>query len=462
MRRFSIISGIMFLCAPALAQDYLYQGFAASRAMNTMMAANLERQLEAGQEFGTQKSTAALAILVYRPSLVARKKNLAQFVEKTRAIDSAGAAQLQQMFAQGDMIEQIGKGLAPYGLRTDNVADAYAAWWVNAWQAWAGVTDNGTREQAQAVKQQAARALSATPVFASATDPQKQEMAEALLIQAAMIGAVAEQLKTNPAVKPQIKSAMTHAAKAMGLDFSKMKLTGAGFVPIDALVGSAKSSIVQQKRGTAPVQANRPAPPSTLPANIDSLRFFYFAGGPGGVDPRPVILFKNGVLCDCIEYAFGAADPLVFRGQHPADFGKWRRNAKGEFEVMWDDSRSWSGLTNTTAKPLPTNWRAKGYFSRTSSVGMMGAENATFTSSTSSLSFALDGRFSEGNSISSTGNSGGASVVAGGTAGPRGGRYEVRGYSLILSYNDGRKKQLTAVWESDPDVVWLNGRGYIR
>jgi hypothetical protein len=167
--------------------------------------------------------------LGYTPSLERRRTNLARFVTKLRAGDPKGAAELEQEIASTDIIEAIGAGLVRYGLRVDDVADAYAVWWVAAWQGRAGDTSDPSREQLSAVRAQAARAVSTTPTYASANEATRQELAESLLIQAALIGNATEQIKTNPASKPQLRHAMDQAGRSMGLDFASMRLTATGF-----------------------------------------------------------------------------------------------------------------------------------------------------------------------------------------------------------------------------------------
>ncbi len=178
-----------------------------------------------------------LRALRYTPSKTRRTANLAGFVEKTRAADPAGAAQLQQLFASGDIIDKIGGALAQQGMRVDNVADAYAVWWINAWQATRGHNNTTSRATNDAVRDQAARALSASPQFVGASDAAKQELAESLLIQAAMIDASVEQSKGKSAQMRQIGAAVNQGAKRMGLDLTTMELTEQGFVP--ATTGSS-------------------------------------------------------------------------------------------------------------------------------------------------------------------------------------------------------------------------------
>ena len=114
-------------------------------------------------------------------------------------------------------------------MRVDDLADAYTVWWINAWQATRGRNDETPPRTNDAVRDQAARALSAT--MARADDASKQEFAESLLIQAAMIDTAVEQSKGNSAQMRQLVAAVNQGAKRMGVDLSTMVLTEAGFVP---------------------------------------------------------------------------------------------------------------------------------------------------------------------------------------------------------------------------------------
>ena len=171
--------------------------------------------------------------LNFRPSETVRRNNLKQFAQKTRAVDPAGADQMEQLFASTDIIVAIGNAMAPYGLRTDNVADAYAVYWTNAWMGARGRNDSLSKSQLAVVRNQAANALLASPEFTSTSDPQKQEMAEALLIQAALIDTSIESAKSDPAFMSKLKVAIAQGAEGMGLDLDAMDLTANGFVPIN-------------------------------------------------------------------------------------------------------------------------------------------------------------------------------------------------------------------------------------
>lgn len=180
----------------------------------------------------TAAAPADTASLSYRPDLTRRRANLAQFVAKSRAADPAGAASLEAMFAQADIIALCGQELRKHGLRVDNLADAYTVWWITAWQATRGRNDDVSPATIKAVRAQAAWTLGAKAVLAGAGDPVKQELTESLLIQTLLIDAAVDQAKTDPAQMRKVGAAVNQGAKGMGLDLTRLNLTERGFAPL--------------------------------------------------------------------------------------------------------------------------------------------------------------------------------------------------------------------------------------
>ncbi|MET3725844.1 hypothetical protein ABIC35_003780 [Sphingomonas trueperi] len=187
--------------------------------------------------------------LRYVPSKTRRSANLTAFVKKTRAADPQGAADLESVFAEDDFIERIRALVAPHGLQIENVADAYTLWWLTAWHAARGNNDTPPPEILAAVKAQAARAVLATGEIATASDAQKQELAEALWIQSALIDVAVEQAKQDPARLRQIGDAVRKGAKGMGLNLDAIDLTSQGFVPVG--VGQNDVPATTPKPGSA-------------------------------------------------------------------------------------------------------------------------------------------------------------------------------------------------------------------
>jgi hypothetical protein len=178
-----------------------------------------------------ESRTLDAASFIFQPSIQLRRTNLASFVAKSRKTDPQGAAAMEQLFASVDIMSQIDEKMREtYGMRANNVADAYAVWWSSAWMGAQGRSDDPTPKQMAMVKQQAIDALAATPAFAGASDAAKQELAEALLVQAALIGAAVETYGNDPATLAKVRTAIAEGAKAAGVDLNAMKLTDAGFV----------------------------------------------------------------------------------------------------------------------------------------------------------------------------------------------------------------------------------------
>jgi hypothetical protein len=207
----------------------------------------------------------------FMPSLARRKSNLTSFMNKSRKVDPAGAAKMEALFARADPIEGLRGPLATYGLRIDNVADAYATYWMQAWQAANGDTSDPSRATAQAVRTQSLRALSSTPEFSGASDATKQEFAEALLIQASMISASVDTYKNDPNMMRQLGAAVRKGAKASGLDLDAMTLTDEGFVPTrktgaaDPAPGTPEQALAANT-APVPVAENDTSPPYLLMA----------------------------------------------------------------------------------------------------------------------------------------------------------------------------------------------------
>jgi hypothetical protein len=160
MRR-TLLTITLTLLIPQAAQAQLFQPVFIPNSMSGQMnqlitLQTLQRQNDAKPT--PPKAEPTPGGLDFRQTPERTRANLAQFVAKSRTVDPQGAAAMQQLFASTDIIAAMGQELAKYGLRTDNVADCYAVWWVSAWQAANGDTSDITRPTAQATKAQAARA----------------------------------------------------------------------------------------------------------------------------------------------------------------------------------------------------------------------------------------------------------------------------------------------------------------
>jgi hypothetical protein len=167
--------------------------------------------------------------LVFKSSATVRQANFKRFVENIRQNDPAGAVQVKQIFDSTDVINQIGQKMATVGLKSNNLADAYAVYWTNAWLGAHGRSDNLPKAQMMAVRNQVAEVLLKVPQLSAATDPQKQEIAETLLVQALLISISTDGSKSAPALSAQVQKVIAQGAKSFGLDLYQMTLTAQGF-----------------------------------------------------------------------------------------------------------------------------------------------------------------------------------------------------------------------------------------
>jgi len=228
-----IVLGILiaFVLAPfpAMAQGVFNMGVltnSLSQSANTQSETARARtsQIFRPKAQGSQNYAANPAALVYRPSMVVRKRNMAQIVERLRRVDPLAAADMQRTFANRDPIAEIGRLMQPVGLNPDNVADAIAIYLVTAYYGVRGSTE-GEPAEFKAVSDQVGGALSADPAFTGAGDAFKQEIAEAMLVQAVLANQAVQAAQKQPSAMPAIKAAIGQGTRSsFGMDLMQVRL----------------------------------------------------------------------------------------------------------------------------------------------------------------------------------------------------------------------------------------------
>ncbi len=183
-----------------------------------------------GGQVAPPPSTATLAKLSFAPSPVVRKQVIADFVKNMKAVNPEAGAQMEVGFAQTDIIGEISKALTPYGMKTDNMADAYAFYLITAWMGANGRTDDMTNAQITGVQKMAQAALGGSKELMALDDGKKQLFAESLLLQGMMNDAMTEAVATDPAMKFKVMGDLKAAAKELGIDTDAFILTPAGLV----------------------------------------------------------------------------------------------------------------------------------------------------------------------------------------------------------------------------------------
>lgn len=168
--------------------------------------------------------------LDYQSSSARRKANLSGFLAKAKRVDPQGAAAMETLFKTMDIIGVIADRMQTVGLDAGNVADAYTLWWTTSWYAARGLEAQLDRQTALAVRQQAAQAMMSSPEFIKLGVADKQQFAEALLVQAALVDSANETYRLNPKMVAKLSAAVNQGAQKMGLDLTTMNLTEDGFI----------------------------------------------------------------------------------------------------------------------------------------------------------------------------------------------------------------------------------------
>jgi hypothetical protein len=193
-------------------------------------ASQINNQMsEGGLADYAPSATIPSSSFTYRYSSQRTQQNLRNFVARTP--DPAARANLEQtLAAQPNLMNEISAAVRAYGFDPHNVADAYAVWWINVCGACHKQNIEPDPETVEAVKRQVRSAFAVTPDFAEASDAERQEFAEALLLQAAILGSGLDQWGSDPVMLEQLANAAHKGALASGLDLTKMRLTRDGFV----------------------------------------------------------------------------------------------------------------------------------------------------------------------------------------------------------------------------------------
>jgi hypothetical protein len=204
----------------AITSDVRYQGMISS------LNSSLESQILDDDAPSPETPSSSFT---YRYSPQRTQQNLRNFIARTP--DPAARANLEQaLVAQPALMNEISAAVRAYGFDPHSVADAYAVWWINVWGASRKQNIEPDPETVEAVKRQVRSAFAATPDFAEASDAERQEFAESLLLQAAMLGSALDQWEGDAEMLEQLAVAARQGTLASGLDLAKMTLTPDGFV----------------------------------------------------------------------------------------------------------------------------------------------------------------------------------------------------------------------------------------
>lgn len=248
------VSLALALPSPGFSQDYGLGGIDAyiSASQSNMMTMNtivgnavfraslkkkLARRNAAKVATTAKKAPAAtqtvapISAISFKPSSAVSEKSKETFFATLRSADPQSARQMEARFSKVNLHQTLSQAMAEHGLRADNVADAMTVWMVNLWKGANGQLEDPSPIQIRAIRAQMVDALRASPALATAKDAQKQELAEGLVLNAALVGAMASDpgAQSGP-MRTAMQKAMTRVGANMGMDLRAMRITNEGFV----------------------------------------------------------------------------------------------------------------------------------------------------------------------------------------------------------------------------------------
>jgi hypothetical protein len=199
--------------------------------------------------------------------------------------------------------------------------------------------------------------------------------------------------------------------------------------------------------------------------------------GPGGFMTGYVVdgylYFKDGRVCDCFYKPPAYIDPVAESAKNPGDWGRWTKTGN-KINVRWNDGNT----TDASADPAnlmvggTKGLRLDGYYRNVSGGGDTAFGGGNSWLAQSSYTFYPDGTFENDSSSSFMVGPGigadGANAMGGSEGAGARGRYEVDGYTVKLTYPDGRVSRIGfAVYAKEMNnqkrgSIMVNGTVYFR
>jgi hypothetical protein len=185
------------------------------------------------------------------------------------------------------------------------------------------------------------------------------------------------------------------------------------------------------------------------------------------------VLLKDGRAFSDFGRPPAYIEPVVEAQKNPGEWGRWARSGS-TITVRWNDGET--STVPVTGDNLmtggPKGMKLSGEYRHVSGGGNQAVGGGNSFLSESSYTFFPDGSFSSDRSNSfMTGPGAGAeggTAMGGSTGGGTRGRYDVEGYTLKLTYPDGRISRLSfaayvhEMGKLDRGLVMINGTVYFR
>ena len=233
---YRLVPFVLLACLPASA---IAQGPLSPGAFEATMGTGPIAQALRGQEGSAAPAPAGAATTTFKRDPALLKAKEAKLVGLMRQQSPEGAAELEKLFAQ-DLMTMVAPEFRRMGLNPQDAADMTTLYWVAAWEASHGIVGRPTDPAVvKGARNQLARILVANPAMATASDADKQDIADTMFLQAVLVEArMGAAAKAGPAMQQQTSDAVyKEAAQMLKTDLRKVTLTAAGFAPSGQAAG---------------------------------------------------------------------------------------------------------------------------------------------------------------------------------------------------------------------------------
>lgn len=147
-------------------------------------------------------SAAQESVTSFNVSRVRTRQNVKSYIAQARANNPTLAAQYSQILETNDFDDLMGEIMRVAGLRRDNVADAFAIYWVQSWM----IANHGAIKpnltMIQAVRGQSNKIMLNLHQSIGDDDASKQKFADIHLMQMMILLSGYQQVETNPEGDP--------------------------------------------------------------------------------------------------------------------------------------------------------------------------------------------------------------------------------------------------------------------
>ena len=168
----------------------------------------------------------------FKPSNSVRQQAIETFLAQLKASDANSASLFELLFSSQDIFALMQQEASTkYGMSTNNLADSFSIFIDTLRDAANGKITEGTRAQAQGLRNQMAALLLLKPQDIPPTDSGKQQLSDMLLLNSLVMSMGLEASASNPAALKEFSDGVASLAKKeMGLDLRALELTDQGYI----------------------------------------------------------------------------------------------------------------------------------------------------------------------------------------------------------------------------------------